>query len=136
MPPVRLRFTQPPSLLIISPRDHIERIGNHALQHDLTVDEQAALEDEVDEQLDVSSLASPLGGLAVYPAMLIESGYAPNIFNIGGHEWAHHYLSFYPLGFSFGTAPNLFTINETVASIIGEEVGRAALERRHKTIPT
>jgi hypothetical protein len=77
----------------------------------------------------VSSLAVPLGGLAVYPAMLVETSYAEHIFSTGAHEWAHHYLGFYPLGFNFGATPDLYTMNETVASIVGDEVGRAALER-------
>jgi hypothetical protein len=129
MPPVWLRFTQPPRLLVVSPRDRIERTGNHPLQHDLTVDEQEQLERDVDRQLDVSSLSVPLGGLAVYPAMLIETGYAEHVFTTGAHEWAHHSLSFYPLGYNFGATPDLFTMNETVASIIGDEVGRLTLER-------
>jgi len=129
MPPVWLRFTQPPRLLIVSPRDRIERTGNYPLQHDLTVDEEEQLESEVDRQLDVSSLSVPLGGLAVYPAMLVETGYAEHIFTTGAHEWVHHYLSFYPLGYNFGATPDLYTMNETVASIVGDEVGRLTLER-------
>jgi hypothetical protein len=104
-------------------------MGNYPLQHDLTVDEHEQLEEDVDRQLDVSSLSVPLGGLAIYPAMLIETGYAEHIFTTGAHEWVHHYLSFYPLGYNFGVTPDLFTMNETVASIVGDEVGRLTLER-------
>jgi hypothetical protein len=127
LPPVGLRFTQLPTLLVISPRDRIERIGSYPLDHGLTVDAQQALEDSIDEEANVSSLIVPLGGLAVYPAMLIETGYAPHVFQIGAHEWVHHYLSFFPLGMNYGVTPDLYTINETVASIVGDEVGRAVL---------
>jgi hypothetical protein len=129
LPPVQIRFTQLPSLLIISPRDRIERIASYPLSHGLTVEQQEALEVRVDEALGVSSLVVPLGGLAVYPAMLIESDYAPHVFSITAHEWTHHYLSFYPLGFNYGVTPELYTINETTASIVGDEVGWLTLSR-------
>jgi hypothetical protein len=129
LPPVGLRFTQPPSMLVVSPRDHIERIGSYGLKHGLTVDEQERLEEQVDRSLGVSSLVVPLGGLAVYPAMMVETDYAPNVFEVGAHEWTHHYLSFFPLGFYYGFTPELSTINETVANIVGGEIGRLVLER-------
>jgi hypothetical protein len=129
IPPVALRFTRLPTILIISPRDHIERIGSYPLEHGLTVDQMETIEDNVDSQMGVSSLIVPLGGLAVWPAMLIETGYLPHVFEIGAHEWSHHYLSFFPLGLSYGLTPELYTINETVASIVGNEIGWAVLNR-------
>jgi hypothetical protein len=129
IPPVTLRFTRLPTILIISPRDHIERIGSYPLEHGLTVEQMGTIEDNVDSQMNVSSLIVPLGGLAVWPAMLIETGYLPHVFEIGAHEWSHHYLSFFPLGLSYGLTPELYTINETVASIVGNEIGWAVLNR-------
>jgi hypothetical protein len=41
----------------------------------------------------------------------------------------HHWLSFQPLGFNYGASPELRTINETVASIVGTEVGGKVIER-------
>jgi hypothetical protein len=120
---------QLPTILIISPRDHIERIGSYPLEHGLTVDLEEQIEDDVDHALDVSSLIVPLGGLAVYPAMLIETGYAPHVFNITAHEWTHHYLSFHPLGLHYGQTRDLYTMNETVADIVGAEIGWAVLDR-------
>ena len=129
LPPVVIRFTQLPTLLIISPRDRIERIGSYPLEHGLTVDQMEHLEDTVDSELGVSSLIVPLGGLAVWPAMLIETGHLPSVFEVGAHEWMHHYLTFFPLGFNYGVTPELYTINETVASIVGREIGWAVLNR-------
>lgn len=129
LPPIQIRFTQLPSLIIISPRDRIERINSYSLEHGLTVEQQEALEAQVDDTLGISSLVAPLGGLAVYPAMLIESAYAPHVFSITAHEWSHHYLGFHPLGFNYGVTPELYTINETTASIIGDEVGWLTLSR-------
>lgn len=121
-PPVYFRFTQLPTILIVSPRDQIERIGAYPLDHGLTVDEKDILEGQVGDRLDVSTLIVPLGGLAVFPAMLIETGWTPAVLDIAAHEWAHHYLAFYPLGFNYGKTPDLYTMNETVASIIGKEI--------------
>lgn len=129
LPPVAIRFTQLPTILIISPRDHIERVGSYPLEHGLTVDREEQIENDVDSTLDVSSLIVPLGGLAVYPAMLIETGYAPHVFDITAHEWTHHYLSFHPLGLHYGQTRDLYTMNETVAGIVGAEIGWAVLDR-------
>lgn len=128
-PPLSIRFTRLPTILIISPRDRIERIGSYPLEHGLTVDQMEAVERSADRDLDVSSLVVPLGGLAVYPAMLIETGYAPHIYEIGAHEWTHHHLALFPLGFNYGVTPELYTINETVASIVGTEISWAVLDR-------
>ncbi len=43
------------------------------------------------------------------------------------HEWSHTYLFFHPLGNHYFSSPQLRTINETVANIVGREVARAAL---------
>ncbi len=129
MPPVAIRFTRLPTILIVSPRERIERTGAFALEHGLTVDQMEDLEAAVDADLDVSSLIVPLGGLAVYPAMLIETWYLPHVYTVGAHEWMHHYLGFYPLGLNYGLTPELYTINETVASIVGDEIGWAVLNR-------
>jgi hypothetical protein len=128
-PPVFARFTELPTILIVSPRDRIERIGAYPLEHGLTADQQTAIEFEVDTEQDVSSLIVPLGGLAVWPAMIIETGNLPFAYEVIAHEWAHHYLAFYPLGFNYGTTPELYTMNETAASIVGKEIGWAVLDR-------
>jgi hypothetical protein len=39
------------------------------------------------------------------------------------HEWAHNYLSLRPLGINYSTTPELRTMNETTASIVGTEIG-------------
>jgi hypothetical protein len=128
-PPVAIRFTQLPTILIVSPRNRIERIGSYALEHGMTVEQMDRLELSIDQDMNVSSVIEPLGGLAVYPAMLIETGYTSHVFEITAHEWMHHYLTFYPLGLSFGATPELYTMNETVASIVGREIGWAVLNR-------
>jgi hypothetical protein len=129
LPPVSIRFTQLPTIMIVSRRDRIERTGSYALEHGLTVDEMEHLEEGVDTEVGVSSLIVPLGGLAVYPAMLIETSYIPHVYEVGAHEWTHHYLTFYPLGMNYGTTSELYTMNETVASIVGEDIGWEVLNK-------
>lgn len=129
LPPVMIRFTQLPTIMIVSPRDHIERIGSYGLEHGMTVDEMETVEDGVDAELGVSTLIVPIGGLAVWPAMLIESSYLAGVMDVTAHEWSHHYLAFFPLGFNYGATPQLYTINETVASIVGREIGWAVMDR-------
>ena len=38
------------------------------------------------------------------------------------HEWVHHYLFFFPLGWAFFRSNDLRTINETVADIVADEI--------------
>ncbi len=129
LPPLSIRFTELPTILITSPRDRIERTGSYVLQHGLTVDQQEALESQVDAELGVSSLVVPIGGLGIWPAMLIETSSVPFAYEVTAHEWTHHLLSFFPLGFNYGLTPDLYTMNETTASIVGKEIGWAVLDR-------
>jgi hypothetical protein len=47
------------------------------------------------------------------------------------HEWTHNYLNIRPLGLNYSTTPELRTMNETTASIAGNEVGTYVLERHY-----
>jgi hypothetical protein len=49
--------------------------------------------------------------------------------NTVAHEWIHNYLMFRPLGLLYGETPELRTMNETTASIAGDEIGRLVFER-------
>jgi hypothetical protein len=45
------------------------------------------------------------------------------------HEWIHNYLTLRPLGLNYETTPELRTMNETVASLLGTEIGGLVLRR-------
>ena len=45
------------------------------------------------------------------------------------HEWTHNYLEFRPLGQHYSDSGDTRTLNETVASIVGGEIGQAVIER-------
>lgn len=128
-PPVKLRFTPLPAMLIISPRDHIEAIHFFSLEHGFETAARVELERAIDEKLDVSSLVSNIGGLAAYPAMMLESSSTNWVIETGAHEWAHHYLTLRPLGMLYDTDPQLRTMNETSASIVGTEIGSQVIQR-------
>ncbi len=128
-PPIGVHFTPLPSLLVISPRDHIENIFSLGLQHGLDASRREDIEAHIDTAFEVSSLVTGIGGLAAYPAMLLESSSLNWVTEVTAHEWTHHYLGPHPLGWNYDTAPETRTINETVASIVGKEAGRRVVAR-------
>lgn len=128
IPPVQIRLTAMPNLMVLSPRERIALTTSFPLRADLTADEMDRLERRVDGQLHVSSLVVPLGGLAFYPAMIMEATGLPELTEIIAHEWTHHWLFMGPLGW-FYDRPEARTINETVADLAGKALGRAWLAR-------
>lgn len=132
LPPISMHFTQVPNLLIVSPRDEI-RFDISINLNPLSVDEKAALEDEIDRAHDVSSLIVPLGGIALFPAMILETSNLTWAIETFAHEWAHHYLFFFPLGMFYDFAGETRMINETVADLFGEEIAGRVLERYYPT---
>jgi malate synthase len=128
-PPLRFRFTPLPYLLIISPRDRIERIDQRELQTGLPVDQQDHIERAVSARFDVSSLVTPIGGLGAYPTMIPETPSIRYAIDVAAHEWVHNYLLLSPVGLNYNADPVARVINETTASIVEEEIGRRVLER-------
>jgi len=129
LPPVLYHSSAVPMGLIISPRERIEQLTNISLQPSLPVDQQAALESQVDAALDVSSLVVPMGGVGVYPTMVMRTTNLPWLLDTIAHEWTHNYLTLRPLGFLYDATPELRTMNETTASIVGGEIGTYILQR-------
>jgi hypothetical protein len=129
LPEVLYHASPLPMALIVSPRDRIEQTANISIDTDLTVDEQAQLEDRVDAGLSISSLVVPIGGIGVYPTMVMRSTDLNWILSTVAHEWTHNYLTLRPLGLLYEETPELRTMNETAASIAGNEIGSHVLER-------
>jgi hypothetical protein len=128
LPNVWYHSTPLPMALIVSPRDHIEQTANISVNTDLTVDEQVKLEDEVSQGLDVSSLVVQIGGVGVYPTMVARTTNLPWLLSTIAHEWIHNYLTQRPLGLLYGETPELRTMNETTASIAGDEIGALVIK--------
>lgn len=133
-PPVSARFTALPALLVISPRDQIVREMTINLNH-LPPDAVRDLEARLEADLNLSALITPIGGLALFPSMVIQTWHAPFLIETVAHEWAHHYLLFFPLGWDYAGTSETWIINETTASLFGKEVGRKVIERYYSAFP-
>ena len=134
IPPVLYRTSSTPLALIVSQRSVIQQIANISVQPALTLDQQIQLEDEVASSLRVSTLVVPIGGVGVYPTMVMETTDLRWTLDTIAHEWTHNYLNLRPLGLNYSTTPELRTMNETTASIAGNEVGMYVLQKYYPEI--
>lgn len=129
VPPVLYHSTPLPMALIVSPRDVIQQDANISLLTDMTAGDMNSLEDQVMQSLDVSALVVPVGGVGVYPTMVMATSDLPYLVDTIAHEWTHNFLTMRPLGLNYETNSTLRTINETTASIAGKEIGNLVLKK-------
>jgi hypothetical protein len=129
IPPVLYHVTPLPVSLVVSPRTIIERKTSESLYPGMPIDERSALEEQVDAALDVASLVVDVGGIGLYPTMVMETTSINWLAEVIAHEWIHNYLTLRPLGLSYATTPELRIINETVANLSDKEIGAALIER-------
>ncbi len=137
LPPVAFQFTEPPYYLILSPRDRIElRLGIH-LQPRLSLETREALETRAEAELpNTSALVEGIGGFSTWPTMVIDRADVRWVLSTIAHEWVHTYLIAYPLGRKYYDSPDMSAINETVADIVGNEIGQKALRQFYpETVP-
>ncbi|MBI2865615.1 MAG: hypothetical protein HYX94_13780 [Chloroflexi bacterium] len=131
-PPPLFAFAALPRILVVSPRDRIRTETTLALQPGLTWPEAEKIEERV-SRLNLSALVVPIGGLGAYPPMIPRSTSLEFLAQTIPHEWMHNYLTFHPLGFRYSlqmeTDYRMVTINESTASIVGEEVGDRILSK-------
>jgi hypothetical protein len=136
IPPVLFHMTPLPYNLVISPRDKIQEDASISLIPDLSVDQQVVLEDKVENGLDVSALVVPVGGIGTYPTMVERTTALDWLSDTIAHEWTHNWLTLHPLGLNYDTSPELRTMNETTADIVGGEVGEVMLKRYYPELAT
>lgn len=130
VPPVMYHTTPLPVALIVSPRSVIQQDANISLEADLTTPEIVDLEKAVEADLeDASALVVPVGGIGVYPTMVMSTTDLPWLVEVVAHEWTHNYLTLRPLGLNYDSSPQLRTMNETAASIAGKEIGSEVIRR-------
>jgi hypothetical protein len=138
-PPLNFELAEPPYILVISPRDRIEKINSIMLQPDLTMDEINDIEKKVD-QLNLSALVVGIGGLgATYPTFVADDMDLQSTIKAATEEWLHQYLAFRPLGFRYvldltGLVRNydIARMNETVASMVSEEIGNLVYNKYYR----
>ncbi len=131
VPPVLFRFSQIPMGLIVSPRNAIRQDANIQLIPGLTLERQIALEQDTERALDVSALVVPFGGLGTFPTMVMESTWTNWVVEAVTHEWTHIYLYLTPLGMGYETVPELRTINETAAGLVGKRIGAQVIRNNY-----
>jgi hypothetical protein len=129
IPPVLYHVTPPPSALIVSPRSEIRMDHDISILPDLGIDEEVALEAQIEANLDVSALVVGIGGIGTYPTMVMQTSSLNWMAEVVAHEWIHNLLGLRPLGVNYLTSPALRTMNETTAAIAGKEIGALVIER-------
>lgn len=125
-PPVDTAFGSPPAVLALSPRDRIFRQGAFLLEPGLDDSMKDELEGVALDTQDLSAVVVPTGGLSVYPSVVMDTAGLRYGLEVAAHEWVHHWLFFKPLGRNYRRSPEMLTLNETAATIAGEELGDLA----------
>lgn len=129
-PPVDFRMDSTPRVLITSPRDRIQRKDSILIDADITLTERDTVETRVyDLDPGLSAVVLATGGVATFPTVIPDDRDLLSTLDVAAHEWLHAYLIFKPLGRAYWSSGDLTTLNETVADIFGEEVGRLAYAR-------
>lgn len=128
VPPVIYHISPVPRGLVVSPRDVIRQDANIAIDPEITIADTVELENQVDETLHVSSLVVGIGGIGLYPTMVMETSNINWLAEVVSHEWVHNFLTLRPLGASYSTSPELRIINETVANLAEKEIGGAVIQ--------
>ena len=122
-PPVDVVFGTPPTILVLSPRDRIHRQDTTLLRPGLEDSVKEDLERLALETENLSAVVERTGGLSVYPSVVLDTAGLRFALEAAAHEWVHHWLFFRPLGRNYQKSPEMLTLNETAATIAGEELG-------------
>ena len=128
LPPVDVRLVQPPKLLVTSPRDRIYRKHDVLLRPDVNLSTREEIERRLLRDENLSALVEDIGGLATYPASVANGHPMRWTLQASAHEWLHHYFFFRPLGQRMFDDDDMFNLNETIASVVGKEIGDRAFK--------
>jgi hypothetical protein len=129
LPPVLFTFTEPPKKLVVSPRTRIEQLYGQMLDPEMPLAAIEQSEKAIGAEQALSAYITNIGGLGAYPTMVIDSASLPWVLSTVAHEWVHNYLTFFPLGFNYAHTSDLIIINETVAEVVGNEIGEKTLRQ-------
>lgn len=123
-PPVDFEFDQPPRVLVTSPRDKIQLTHDYLLTPGISPDQITTIEGDAEKEPNTSALVVDTGGVSTYPSVEGNLDSYEHLVEIVSHEWTHSYLAFYPLGSRYYQNSELRTLNETVATVSGEELAK------------
>ena len=129
IPPLLYHVTALPQALIVSPRSIIQQDADISILPELSLEEIIALENQVEWKLDVSALVVPIGGVGIYPTMVMRETDLAWMIEVIAHEWVHNFLTLRPLGILYYENPQLRSMNETTASLAGKEIALAVYTR-------
>ena len=122
-PPVDTVFTGAPSVLVLSPRDRIDRMETVLLAPGLDDQVREQIEEKIFKHENLAALVESTGGVATYPSVVSDSAGLRFAITTAAHEWLHHWLFFQPLGQHFWDSDDMTTLNETAATLGGREIG-------------
>ena len=122
-PPVDTVFTRSPGVLILSPRDRMQRMDTILMNPSLSDETRDRIEDRILREEDLAALVASSGGVAAYPSVVSESSSLHHAVVITAHEWLHHWFFFQPLGQHFWDNSQMTTLNETAATLGGRAIG-------------
>ncbi|HSW56876.1 MAG TPA: hypothetical protein VLH15_00575 [Dehalococcoidales bacterium] len=136
LPPVSFKIESGLNLIVVSPRQKIERMRESIIRADISAEEIERMESTLEQQ-NVSALVIPLGGLgATYPSFVIESSNMKHILGVIAEEWLHKFMAFRPLGFRYVldlvgliSDPDIASLNETAVGIAAQEIGDLVFQR-------
>ncbi len=128
-PPVDVRFGDLPALLVISPRGEMNMVGAVFLDPEIEPFERDEIERRVYDEVDYAAYVDDIAGLATFPNMVSDRHTTRTVIRTAAHEWLHSYWFFHPFGRNYFASPEMTTINETAATLAGNEVGDMAFER-------
>jgi hypothetical protein len=129
LPPVTMHFLGVPNVVVVSPRDAIRQEMTIMLGT-LTPEELVELEQQAAQAVpDRAIWVTPVGGVGIWPSMVMKTSQPVIAFEITAHEWLHHYLVFFPLGLGYFSSADTRIINETTATVFGYELGNKVIQR-------
>ena len=128
-PPIDIRFSDLPTLLVISPRNEISMVGAVFLDPEIEPFDRDEVERRVFDELDYVAYVDDIAGLATFPNMVSDSHTTRTVIRTAAHEWLHSFWFFHPFGRNYFASTEMTTLNETAATLAGNEIGDIAFEK-------
>ena len=128
-PPSLYQVSEIPQSLVISPRTEIRRELDISLSPGISIESKNHLEEAIFSELDHAALVVPIGGIGIYPTMVMQTANIVWLTEVVAHEWVHNFLTLRPLGILYLASEDLRTINETTATLAGQELGWLILQK-------
>ena len=122
-PPVDIRLQHIPKVLVTSPRDEIRMVDSVLIDPEISFKERDRIENSLFNAYGTSALVDDLAGIATYPLLVDDQQNLRRIIQTSVHEWFHAYFFFKPLGWNYWDSREMTTLNETICTLLGEEIG-------------